>query len=303
MKCLRRIDGFKRAIALVFACGLATGCATGRDTVDLKAIDSVNPASGPEVKLARVTDRRVFQVDPPRPSMPSLMDDQIGIAAITSRAIARKRNTYGMALGDILLPEGRTVEQITSDVLSRGLRESGYRVLESGEPGYDEAVPLEVDIQQFWAWMDPGFWAITLEFDSRILVSGPIAPFDKGESFRGHASSQSGAAFSDDWLAVMKKGLQSLNADIRSRKLLQSTAGPEGSAPAKPDAGYVIALISYSQPDRIREWSDSELTNPSPPVRWQRTEKVEKVSADATRKVAKSPLSRHTRRGATIPPD
>ena len=91
MQFLRRINGLKRAGGLVLACGLATGCAAGRGTIDLKATDSVNPATGPDVKLVRVSDRRVFQVDPPQPSSPSLMDGQIGKSAMTSRAIARKR--------------------------------------------------------------------------------------------------------------------------------------------------------------------------------------------------------------------
>ncbi len=244
MQFLRRINGLKRAGGLVLACGLATGCAAGRGTIDLKATDSVNPATGPDVKLVRVSDRRVFQVDPPQPSIPSLMDGQIGNSAITSRAIARKRGGFGQAMGDIVLPEGRTVVQVVREVLSRGLRESGYRVLEEGEPTYDDAVPLEVDIHQFWAWFTPGFWAITLEFDSRIRVFGPIKPFDDGEVFRGHASTQSGAAFTEDWLNIMKKGLESLNEEITSRQLLRATSAPRDSTEVNAYAKTYVPTLS-----------------------------------------------------------
>ncbi len=244
MHFLRRINGLERAGAVVLACGLATGCATGRGTIDLKATYSVNPTTGPDVKLVRVSDRRVFQVDPSQPSIPSLMDGQINNSAITSRAIARKRGGFGAALGDIVLPEGRTVVQVVSEVLSRGLRESGYRVLEAGEPKYDDAVPLEVDIHQFWAWFTPGFWAITLEFDSRIRVSGPITPFDDGEVFRGLASTQSGAAFTEDWLNIMKKGLANLNEDIVSRQLLRATSAPRDSTEANAYAKTYALILS-----------------------------------------------------------
>jgi hypothetical protein len=225
----RRISGLACLVGLLLACGLATGCATGRGTIDLKPADTANPATGPEIRLVRVSDRRVFQVDPPSPWIPSVMNDEIENTAITSRAIARKRGGFGMALGDIVLPEGRTVVQVTREALSRGLRESGYRVLEEGDPGYDAAIPLQADIQQFWAWVSPGMWTLTLEFDSRIRVSGPIQHFDDGEEFRGHAITNPSAAFTDDWIDVMNKGLENLNDDIKSRHLLSVTSPPRDS--------------------------------------------------------------------------
>ena len=112
-----------------------------------------NPIQGREVKIVRVTDRRTFQLKPSDPSTPSLKDGQIDNPAITSRAIARKRSGYGKAMGDILLPEGHTVEQLVGTALTRGLRGAGYRVLLQGQEGYEQAVPLEADIRRFWTWI------------------------------------------------------------------------------------------------------------------------------------------------------
>ena len=95
--------------ALVLGFLVWTGCATSRGILEVPLTVGDNPAQGREVKIVRVSDRRTFQMKPPDPSTPSLKDEAIDNPAITSRAIARKRSGYGMAMGDILLPEGQTV--------------------------------------------------------------------------------------------------------------------------------------------------------------------------------------------------
>ena len=69
-------------------------------------------ANGKEIFIESVTDERIFQENPKSQDIPSL---GLGGSAnateiIRKRAIGRKRNTYGKALGDILLEEGQTVE-------------------------------------------------------------------------------------------------------------------------------------------------------------------------------------------------
>jgi hypothetical protein len=137
--------------ALVVGLFVWAGCATSRGILEVPLTAVVNPAQGREVKFVQVTDRRSFQLKPPDPSIPSLKDGAIDNPAITLRAIARKRSGYGMAMGDILLPEGQTVEQLTETALTRGLRGAGFRVLLEGQEGYEQAIPLEADIHRFWA--------------------------------------------------------------------------------------------------------------------------------------------------------
>ena len=255
MQHARLVETMGRAAAPLVVIALFTGCALGRGTVELDTMKSSNPYSGPEVKLVRISDKRVFQIDPSDPSTPSLMDNQIHNAGITSRAIARKRGGFGNALGDIVLPEGRTVMQVIDEALSRGLRESGYRVLVKGDPGYAAAAPLEVDIRRFWAWFTPGFVAITLEFRTEIDVSGPITPFENGQEFDGYATTQGAAAFTEDWMKVMKLGLDDLNLDIVSRQLLQSRR-----APRTPDRERTL-VADAARPGALGARADS-----SPPA-------------------------------------
>jgi uncharacterized lipoprotein YajG len=209
----RRVHGWLVAVLVLVSGALFTGgCATSRGTLDIRVAASSNPAAGPAVKIMNVEDRREFQVNPRDPSIPSLKDDDIKNPAITIRAIARKRNTYGQALGDILLPEGRSVADLTREAVTRAFRQAGYRVLGNDDPA--PAQPVTVRIDQFWAWMTPGFWALTLEYEARVNVQGPVAPFQEGKTFRGYASQKGQVAASDDWTEIVNKGLEDLTARI-----------------------------------------------------------------------------------------
>lgn len=204
------------AFLLAMAC-LAAGCATSRGEVDLRVLSPTNPASGPPVKVGQVADHREFQVNPRDPSIPSLMDDEINNTVITSRAIARKRNTYGKALGDVLLSEGQTVPGLVTDALTRAFRESGVRVLQPGDDGYGEAMMITADIDRFWAWFRPGFWAITLEFRADVRIKGEFDPFQEGVSVQGSAQNSGMAATSDAWKDVVSKGVEDLIMNVRAK--------------------------------------------------------------------------------------
>lgn len=104
-----------------------SGCATTRSEISVETNDGINSQKGMAVRIDAVKDARVFQIKPPNPDIPSLKDDGILNKAITSRAIARKRNTYGKGLGDVLLPEGQTVAGLTETLLRE---RSGSQVIE-----------------------------------------------------------------------------------------------------------------------------------------------------------------------------
>jgi hypothetical protein len=206
------------SICLALLVGMAlAGCATTRGILDVPVPESANPATGVAVRIESVSDDRKFELHPKQPSIPSLKDGHIEDRALTSRAIARKRNGYGKAMGDILLPEGRTVAGVTEAAVARGLRAAGVRVLAEGRPGYEEAAPLAVDVQQFWAWFTPGFLAGHLEFEARIIVTGPVAPFEEGQSFRGYVRLATQAATGSAWRNTIEKGLADLEEQIRTR--------------------------------------------------------------------------------------
>jgi hypothetical protein len=207
----------KKKFVVTFAIAtILTGCATSRGVLDLKVPDLPNPASSQAVKIMDVTDKRVFEIEPKKPSIPSLQNDEINDPKITRRAVARKRNGFGAALGDILLPEGQTVEQLTRAALENALRESGYRVVAAGETGYDSATPVSAEIQQFWSWMTPGFWELKLRYNAKIQLIGdwPL----KGDSriVEGDALYAGVIASSAEWREVINNGIANLINNLKA---------------------------------------------------------------------------------------
>ncbi|HSM10347.1 MAG TPA: hypothetical protein VK827_02095 [Lysobacter sp.] len=145
---------------------LLGACATSRSTLalDIPAQSTVVSASKVAV-IDAVTDQRTFEEDPDEPSTPSLKKgEKYSLDAQgRSQAIARKRNGYGMAIGDIMLEGDKTVESLTRGLVTQGLQQRGYRVAAVGEAVPADALKVRVDVGEFWAWITPGMWAGTIE--------------------------------------------------------------------------------------------------------------------------------------------
>ncbi|HSR64203.1 MAG TPA: hypothetical protein VLM17_01180, partial [Xanthomonadaceae bacterium] len=148
------------------------GCATNRSVISLAVPAPATTVSGDKVAVIEsVTDQRRFEEDPDEPSTPSLKKgDKYALDAEGRKsAIARKRNGYGHAIGDIVLAPPQTVETITRQLVAQGLQQHGYRVVDAaGAP--DGALRVKVAIEEFWSWFTPGFWAVDMEARLRTLL-------------------------------------------------------------------------------------------------------------------------------------
>ena len=218
------------ALQLVFVAALY-GCAAGRSVVTVTMDAGRNPEKGTAVRIQEVTDLRRFMVRPPSADMPSLMEDnEIHDKAITSRAVGRKRGGFGNALGDVVLQEGMTVQKLVEAATARAFRESGYRVLDSGDPGHAQAVPVSVRIDQFWSWFSPGFAAVTVSFRGVLFLKGDVPPIANGKIANTQVQEQMAAVFEDDWKAIVQKGLNDLV--VRMKDVLQ----PASQGSLRPEA-------------------------------------------------------------------
>ncbi len=186
------------------------GCATSRGIIDTRVAPMQAEASGKPVVIVAVNDLRQFELKPNKPSIPSLKDGNITDKAITSRAIARKRNGWGMALGDIVLPEGRTVEQLVREAVTKSLNQSGYRVISREEAAGADVAQIDVDIKQLWAWMTPGFFTISLDFISEVDLKGNLPGVALPKTINGRVSLNSFAAGTGAWENTINKGVEDL---------------------------------------------------------------------------------------------
>lgn len=226
---VRRV--FPRILLVALLASGASACATSRGIVDLRPGLGQAPASGPAVAFASIEDKRHFEVAPRDASIPSLKDGRISDAALTSRAIARKRNTYGQALGDILRPEGRTVVDVVGEALSRALHDKGYRVVPASAAAAEGADALQVEILDFWSWITPGFWAMHIESRLMVRVTGTRPPLAGPKVFRGYIRLGTQAATTGAWQNTMRKGIDSFVADVEAQLGVADSSSSSSAAP------------------------------------------------------------------------
>lgn len=204
--------GGRMARAMVYSFAVATlmGCALGRDVIVVKAPAGTNPSKGQAVRIESVLDNRKFEVAPASPDIPSLDDAEDNGQSAKERAIGRKRNGYGKALGDIVLPEGQTVSGLTEAAIATAFQESGYIVARKGDANYDAALPVSARVNEFWAWIKPGFWAITTNQKSEIELQGNVGGIKDKQVLKTEVSESKQMVTGDDWREIVEKGLKAL---------------------------------------------------------------------------------------------
>jgi hypothetical protein len=165
--------------ALLLASAVLGGCATSRSEVKIAAPAVTAPAAATKARavvIRSVRDERMFMEKPADPSTPSLGLEGGGTSpdAVKARAIGRKRNGYGQALGDVLLQDGQTVSGLVRDHLGAAFRQAGYRVAPDVASAGADPLLVDVRIRKFWAWLKPGFWAITAHanVETELQVAG-----------------------------------------------------------------------------------------------------------------------------------
>lgn len=207
-------------LALTLATAVLTGCATSRSEVTLAmpTAGAKSPPNGKTIVIGEVRDERTFEQAPSEPSTPSLGSAGSSDAE-RGRAVARKRNSFGQAMGDVLLQDGATVVGVVRQNVAAAFEQAGYRVVPAGSTASPAPVTVDVSIKKFWAWMRPGFWA--LSFNSNIETI--LAPVGSGTPTTVSVSVSEGRQLGTDaaWIDIVQKAL----ADYRVQAATK-LAGP-----------------------------------------------------------------------------
>ncbi len=216
---MRRLFSLVRPLAIptLLAASLSA-CALGRSVIEVAPPASAASVGTAAVKVTEVRDLRRFTVNPRDPSEPSLGEAaEINDAKITSRAVGRKRGGFGAALGDVALPEGATVAGLVRGAAQAALQDKGYRIVDETSPDYAAALPLALDIEQFWSWFTPGFVSVTASFKSRVVMKGDPLVRNSREAVDAGATRSDIAVTEAVWTDVVQTGLADLVAKMKER--------------------------------------------------------------------------------------
>jgi len=207
-----------KALGVLLLAAALGACATTRSEIKIAspvAQGSATTASqtGRVVVIAAVFDERVFEDKPRDPSAPSLGFGGAAQASsdVKARAIGRKRGGLGLALGDVLLDEGQTVEGLVRENLGAALKQAGFQVLTAADAGTSPLI-LDVHIRKLWAWFEPGFWAIKLHCDVSVdlAVRGRATPV----TISADVADSRQVATESAWMQVVVEGMDKLRSEV-----------------------------------------------------------------------------------------
>jgi hypothetical protein len=178
------------------------GCANPGVVPVLEAGATENPATGPAVRIGEVFDRRAFQDFTGTSFTPTLAVD-----TDRSRAIARNTGPGGQAFDNVLLAPGQSVESISTEAVTRALRQAGFRVLDAGA---DEATPLRITIDKLWVvrrFDSPGGAA---ESDIQLRIAGSIGGLERGAVVSARKLVAREGWLPSLWRIALEKGLDAV---------------------------------------------------------------------------------------------
>ena len=198
---------------------LFSGCAVNRGEVYLQTPqeEQLAQSNGYSVFINSVNDNRVFEVKPRNQSIHSLKPNEKNDASIKARAIARKRNGFGAALGDILLKEGQTVSSVVKSSTEQAFLENGYELIDDKSQVTDKTLIVHIDINKFWSWMNPGFWAITLSSEISTDLTIKDLSQSKSEVISVKYADSFQAASESNWIEVMQKTLKLYISELKQK--------------------------------------------------------------------------------------
>lgn len=184
---------------------LNSGCVLGRRTVDLSVPRATSyPAAQGTVTIGKIEDKRRFENKPGDPSTPSIDGDVATLDAAGKTAmIGRQRNSYGKAMGDIALPQDRSVVVLTRELLTESLKRNGY----SAATGAADKT-VDAEIKEFWAWFTPGMWAVS--FESRVYCTLTVkrGSNTKPVVIRGYGINKGQVASDANWQLAYQRAFE-----------------------------------------------------------------------------------------------
>ena len=197
---------------------MLAGCATNRGTMALAVPEAaVSKSDGTPVFIDEIVDHRQFEEKPSDPSIPSLKGGASNASAeVKARAIARKRNSYGMALGDIVLEGDQTVVGVTRDLLRESLTDAGYTVVTDRGALGDDGLEIDVRIDRFWAWFTPGMWAVKME----VVIDTALTIAEGGDTrsvdIKAYAINKGQSGREGNWMEAYRRAFEDYKAKARS---------------------------------------------------------------------------------------
>ncbi len=109
------------------------------------------------------------------------------------------------------------MEQVVREAATKALAEKGYAVVNEDSPDFSRALPVNIEILQFWSWATPGFFLVSVEFLGVVLLKGDVLAGGNEEAVRGYSIVKGMAITDSGWQEVMQNGVQDLIENMKAK--------------------------------------------------------------------------------------
>ncbi len=231
-----------RALGFTACVVLASACVSVARNRPLEIeIRPAAPAVGPPVTLSSITDERRFEAAgavlfgaPSGPVVPrgENPDDE----SVTSQWIT---------IADPL-PEGRPVQDIVREILTRAFTDAGFHVARPGDSQYDAATPIQTAIERFWCWAGGSGVVGSLDFEARLRLQAELPTLRDGREVEAQWRRGTARAASPDAKeVVIGEGVDKLIENLRL--VLEESRVAMGQGSATPQSGSGAEFPSSRQ--------------------------------------------------------
>ena len=162
-----------RILSFITLFTLLTGCAVGTSELQLvePELSQKDVSATKSVFVNLPTDNRVFNPQTKDPSVPCTEPN--------NKAVGRKRNSWGAALGDFALGGDQTVNSLVKVALEKAFQSNGFKIINNQADIAKSTLVVDSQITKFWTWINPSFTHITLS--ANIETDVEIKDSRKGE--------------------------------------------------------------------------------------------------------------------------
>jgi hypothetical protein len=190
------------------------------DKVPVKRI-AEPAANAPRIRITRVTDHRQFA---------PIKTKVVGQPVMKKKDLATPdsgQRIVGVINGNkptlfYQLPQEQTVVLLATQAAANAFRGKGYTVVTTDDP---TAMPVELDIQKFWYWIEPGFWTLKVNCDILVDVkSSALASSAGSDQATCHTDFRTPAILHGNCGDVFEGVLDGMRDDL-NKKLKPAAAG------------------------------------------------------------------------------
>ena len=209
-------------------------------------IDPTSHIQGQQyIVINSTTDNRMFQqiADTSKGIGSSPFDIPVATDLSDKGTLSRAIGWTARGLGQktprhyrILLPDDRSIESVIQDSVTAELQGAGYRVVDSSHEKASEASEMNLQIDQFWAWLGAStkpYWTshefhavIEVTLTSDIFPKGSTAVAHGAVTLHGQSPSKKGS-----WANTTQKALDDFRSNLRELLVAPAPKEPEIQSP------------------------------------------------------------------------